>query len=642
MRWTWALAAGAAALTVAAGAQARGPATVDIAMTPTKGATVPLGAPFSLRAHLTSTEALSREVVFTVSAPDGSSVPFVSRIVVVPPGLGADVDVSLTPAQWWKTTGQYRVTASVGGETIGQPLQFDVTKPATTVPVFKDVSAALGVASTLPATTCGRWSSGAAWGDVNGDGKLDLYVTRMTEPAQLFVNQGTRFTEEALARGVAWAGIPLGASFADYDNDNDQDLVVVGDGLPRLFRNDGNGRFDDVSGPSGIGGDYMGMSASWADYDNDGFLDLYIANHSRCAPTSINRGAVTYNPDRLYHNNGNGTFTDVTGFLEHVPDLTEDGSTIGAGFVAAWFDMDGNGRQDIYLANDFLGQRPDRNHLWRNDGPNADGSWQFTDISVNSGTSFSMNSMGVGIGDYDRDLDLDLAISNWGSNRLLRNNGDATFTDVATAANVERKIQRTERRGVTWGPEFADFNLDGWEDLYVAAGYLVGYLTEADTPQRNELFVNDRKGAFYDLSTPSGADDDGQSRGAAIADYDRDGRLDIYVVNQGGTSRLFRNLTLKGTKKKPVHWLEVRAVGTRSNRDGCGTWLILTTANGKQLREIHCGSTSTNSGSDKVAHFAFGTVKKIQSLEIRWPSGTRQTLRNVKTDKLLTLFEPKA
>jgi hypothetical protein len=250
-----------------------------------------------------------------------------------------------------------------------------------------------------------------------------------------------------------------------------------------------------------------------------------------------------------------------------------------------------------------------------------------------------MNTMGVGIGDYNRDGRLDLALTNINANRLLRNNGDGTFTDVARAAGVARTYQQADQRGATWGATFGDLNLDGWEDLYVGAGYLwtlnVWYGARF-AAQPNEVYVNAHDGKFLDLSAPSGAADAGQSRGVAVADYNRDGRLDLYVVNQNGSPRLYENVTpFRGGR-----WLEVNTVGTVSNRDGCGARIVVTAGRAKLTREVLCGSTSVSSGSDKVVHFGLGRVKKA-SLRITWPSGTSQTYTKLELDRLVTLKEPK-
>jgi hypothetical protein len=247
-----------------------------------------------------------------------------------------------------------------------------------------------------------------------------------------------------------------------------------------------------------------------------------------------------------------------------------------------------------------------------------------------------MNSMGIGIGDFNRDGCLDLALSNIGPNKLLRNDCDGTFTEVGARARVARGQQQADQRSVTWGVSFGDFNLDGWEDLYFAAGALVNSdLSEA--PQRNELFVNDGPGSFLDLSAPSGAADPGQSRGVAVADFDRDGRLDMLVLDQDGTPHLYRNVTPRGGR----HWLEVDTVGTASNRDGCGARLVATPATGPPIvREVFCGSTSVASGSDRIAHFGLGGDAVLRKLEIDWPSGIRQVLGNVRADRVLQVREP--
>jgi hypothetical protein len=243
-----------------------------------------------------------------------------------------------------------------------------------------------------------------------------------------------------------------------------------------------------------------------------------------------------------------------------------------------------------------------------------------------------MNTMGVAVNDYNRDGFLDLALSNIEANRLLKNDRDGTFTDVATSAGVARPAQKVDQRSITWGVGSADFNLDGWEDLYFPAGSLTPV-----EPQPNELFVNNRHGGFLDLSAPSKTDDPGVSRGVAFADYNHDGRMDMYVLDLGGTPRLFENVT----PKKGSHWLEIDTVGTQSNRDGCGA-RVNTTAGGRPMtREVLCGSESLSSGNDPTVHLGLGSTTSLSRLTITWPSGTRQVLRNVKVDRRITVREPK-
>jgi enediyne biosynthesis protein E4 len=510
------------------------------------------------------------------------------------------------------------------------------------VPKFRNVTAQAGLTTTVPDAGCTTVVTGAAWGDVDGDGRLDLFLARLDQPTQLFRSLGGgRFAEQAEQRRAQVTGA-IGASFADYDNDGRADLYIVRIGSDVLLHNDGAG-FTDVTARAGIADEDLGSSASWGDFDDDGYLDLYVTNYVGCAKTPF-RGpfdeTFRYEPDRLYHNNRDGTFTNVSSILPCAAPPTDcaDG-TLGAGFQASWFDANGDGRPDLYLGNDYIGPNPDGNRLWLNRGRGADGRWHFDDASKTSGTAYKMATMGVGIGDYNRDLRFDIALSNVRFNVLFRNNGNGTFTDVASVLGVARRTnQRTDSIPITWAVAFYDFNGDGWEDLYFAAGNLNYQVREVNWPQPNQLFLNDRKGGFNDVSEASGAADPGESKGAAFADFDRDGRMDIFVVNQNGQPNLFRNVTPRGNR----HWLGVRPVGTRSNRDACGTRMVLTTRSGSMLREVFCGSISVASGHDPAVLFGLGQHKKVLKLAIVWPSGRRQVLRDLtKIDRYMTLVEPR-
>jgi membrane-associated phospholipid phosphatase len=245
-----------------------------------------------------------------------------------------------------------------------------------------------------------------------------------------------------------------------------------------------------------------------------------------------------------------------------------------------------------------------------------------------------MNTMGIGLGDYDRDLDLDMALSNIEATALLRNRGDGTFVDVAGRAGVGRPNQRVREKAITWGLAFGDLNLDGWEDLYVVGGSLAQ--ENHPEPQPNATFANVGHGRFADLSAVSGASDQGVGRGLSLADYDRDGRVDLYVVNQGGRPILYRNVTPRG----PRHWLEVDLMGTASNRDACGATLVATVGRVRLLRQVFCGSVGLGGGSDPVVHFGLGRAARVDTLRIEWPSGRVQTLRDVAADRLLEVVEP--
>jgi hypothetical protein len=609
---------------------------VRVRLTPTSSTQVPQGAPFTIEVTINNqgSEIAFVDAEFVLRPTGASSRPAAPRSVAfgewagnLAAGETVELHQRAISATWYPQTGGFAVVAILKGQPgPAARLDFDVLPSLVTPPVFQDVTAASGISVSVPRPDACRWTSGAAWGDIEGDGDLDLFVPGVGGPATLWVNDGTgHFTEEGAARGVAGDGrLGTGAVFVDYERDGDEDLYVPTNGSNYLYRNDGTGHFTDVAAQAGVTVGSQSFSASWGDYDSDGYPDLYVTVYQAC------RSRTTQTADHLFHNDGEGTFTDVT---DQLPPLR---STEGAGFEAAWFDYNGDGRQDLYLANDSLTEiLPSRNHLWRNDGPGAGGMWTFTDVSQSSRTNYEINSMGIGIADYDRDMDLDIAVSNIAGNVLARNNGDGTFTDVAAQARVARPFQDHTRNAITWGLAFADLNLDGWEDLYVNAGALTIL-----QPQANEVFVNaaDGSGTFYDLSAPSGAADPGASKGLSIADFDRDGRMDLAVVDQGGTLHLFRNVTPYDAR----HWLEIRLTGTTSNTDACGARLTFSAGGVSLLREVFCGSIGLSGGSDPTVHVGLDTAAQVDQVSIEWPSGRTQVLTNVPADQLLDVTEPAA
>lgn len=607
--------------------------SVEFKLVAVSDSPVPLGKPFAFKLVVTnegSDAALAGTRADLVDTATGERVTFLRWSDFVPADGRIVYRTSAISAQWFSDLGKFRIELSPDQATrVGPPLKFTVGRSPIAVPRFDDITQESGLTTTVGTFTCGDWSAGAAWADIDRDGDLDLFLPRREEPAKLWINSNGSFTDEAAPRGVAvLAGQGLGAVFADYDNDGDSDLYVNSHGADQLFRNDGRGFFEDVTVAAGLGDEGPSQSASWGDYDADGFVDLYVANHATCEPSGAGSSSYVNEPDHLYHNEGDGTFTDQTALL-HI-----EGSTRGAGFQAVWFDYDQDGDQDLYLANDFVGPRPEPNFLWRNDGQGPSG-WRFTNVSVNSGTGVSANSMGIGVGDYNRDLDLDISLSNIRAALLLRNEGEGTFTEQAEHAGVARTYQDAQREAITWGTFFADLNNDGWEDLFFAAGRLGRFALEN---QPDALFTNARNGTFLDHSAPAGTDDPAAGRGIAVADLDRDGFLDLYVVNQGGEPKLFRNVGRRG-----VHWLEIDTIGTTSNRDGCGARLVLK-LNPKTslLRQVFCGGTSLGSGSDSTVHFGLGRVDEPLKLVIEWPSGMRQVIRNPKVDRLIKVMEPSA
>ncbi|NIU17476.1 MAG: hypothetical protein GWN61_26440, partial [candidate division Zixibacteria bacterium] len=313
----------------------------------------------------------------------------------------------------------------------------DAAAAAEFVPVFQDVSGAAGISATH---TTELMIIGQAWGDVNQDGWPDLFVTDDEGPNTLYLNDGdSTFSVSPNNAQVAMPGmVGSGAVFGDYNNDDWPDLYVLNVGPNMLFMNNGGNGFVDVTSPAGVGDGNRGQTGAWGDYDKDGFLDLYVVNYNCTACPNGNR-------DTLYHNNGDGTFSDVTGALI-------DQVIRKPGFTGSFLDYDNDGDLDIYVVNDFR----TGNVLWRNDGPGCN-YWCFTDVSLSSGADTRVDGMGLAIGDYDIDGDLDLYFSHNGPAVLLQNQtsqGSPTFVDGSAAAGVNFAA-------IGWGTVFFDFDNDG-------------------------------------------------------------------------------------------------------------------------------------------------------------------------------------
>ncbi len=462
---------------------------------------------------------------------------------------------------------------------------------------FDDTTAAAGI---LAPRTGNERITGQAWGDYDGDGWLDLYLTDFGGPNRLYRNNGDgTFALSDLAPQVELPDADSGgAVFADYDNDGWPDLYVMAWGANTLFRNDGGLGFTDVTETARVGDTSNGKSASWGDYDNDGHLDLYIANWScvpRCGRPSVG------DKDRLYHNNGDGTFSDVTGLLSD--------QVFGAGFVASFVDYDNDDDLDIYLINDEF-VNPVGNALWRNDGPGCDG-WCFTDVSEESGADTMVMGMGLATADYDNDGDFDFYFSNVGPMTLLQNQGDGTFSDAAPAAAVDFPD------GIGWGAVFLDYNNDSFSDLYLA---LMG---ETDgSIGFNPLFHNNGDGTFRNLGEQSGAGDPGKTIGVATADYDQDGAVDLVIGNFDEGYKLFRNQL----GSSDGGWLALSLVGGGAvNRDAVGSKVWLTTSDGRILVQQVVNGSSLGAGNALELHFGLGDAS-VAELLVRWPDGTEQRL----------------
>lgn len=449
----------------------------------------------------------------------------------------------------------------------------------------------------------GDFGSGAAFVDYDNDGDLDLYVAMGPDEAnRLYRYDSDRmvYTEVAGALGCADSGSGKGVKFADYDNDGDQDLFVANyKGANRLYRNDDGRLFVDVTSEARLG--YVGQSygAAWGDYDNDGWLDLYVCDRNRSWS------------DLLYHNNGDGTFTNVTesANVKQVP-LTS--------CEAVWLDYDHDGDQDLYVSVDGFILA---NKLYRNNGNGA-----FTDVSEVSGAGVVLNAMGIAIGDYDNDGWEDLYITNSGGTEakhvMLRSTGNNRFEDVSAAMGVDSHLWG-------WGTEFLDHDNDGDLDLYVVH------------QRGGNIFYENVGDRFVDITDASGVGDRENSYGMATGDYNNDGRVDIFVVNRQGPSILYENTLGENS------WLKVRTIGrmgrvkqgvTASNRDGVGARVRVVAGTHDQFRVIRAGSSYLCLSSQEV-EFGFGSAKRAELVQVKWPSGIVDTLTDVALDQTITVCE---
>lgn len=470
---------------------------------------------------------------------------------------------------------------------------------------------------------------GQAWGDYNGDGFVDLFVTGNLDANVLYENNGDgTFSVSEFSEQVSLSdALSGGAVWVDYDNDGWQDLYVVNYGANTLFHNEAGNGFIDVTDVAGVGDAGKGTTATWGDYDNDSYLDLYVVNWS-CFPECGDPNKTAEHDaarDTLYHNNGDGTFTDVTDLLEY--DLL-----LGAGFTASFTDYDNDGDADIYVVNDqfknMLG-----NILWRNDGEGC-GGWCWVDASIDAGARIIIHGMGLAVGDYDNDLDLDFYFSDMVNGMaLLQNQGDGTFDNVARDAGV----RVGPSSAVGWGTVFFDYDNDGWLDLYLTTTEFVqfdivrgpeGMMFE----YRDFLFHNTQDGQFVDATPSEWLDDLAPSMGLAYADYDNDGWVDFVLGNWNEGYALYRNTGITDN-----NWLTVRLVGGGDiNRDAVGSRVYVTTDAGQTLlREVVCGS-SLGAGNDLALNFGLGQAS-IQEVRIEWSNGEQRILDNVDVNQMLTV-----
>ncbi len=488
--------------------------------------------------------------------------------------------------------------------------------------------------------------SGAAWIDIENDGDYDIYLVNgaggpeTTNALYLNLGDGT-FTPALKSCGALDDGEGMAVSVADYDNDGFSDMMVMNFGNFILFHNNGDGTFTNVteqSFPDGIDEIWYGGS-SWGDFDGDGNLDVYVAGYVDLSQNRGNAGLrfpMDFNgfANYLYHNNGDGTFTDIAKEAG-----VRDGFRKSMQILVADFNDDN--RPDILVGNDT-----DPNGLYLNNG---DGT--FKEFSGPSGLSSTDGSMGITWGDYNNDQMMDLYISNYtGEADLLLTMVDNTSSNDGKTRNAifmadfsSPIVQQKTWPLVGWGTGFIDLDNDADLDLFVAGGHLNG--VSGDNRDFNVLFENQGDGSFTDASESSGVLKPGKRihRATIFGDYDNDGRIDFYVVNNGEESYddasdrhgvLFHNDSPSGG-----HWLKIRLQGTTSNRDAFGTKLTLVAGGKTQIREHVSGEGYFSSNAQEV-HFGLGDSTIIDALTIVWPTGETQTLNDVEVDQTVNLVEP--
>ncbi len=487
---------------------------------------------------------------------------------------------------------------------------------------FVDVTIQAGIDAMHTAFWDGKGSDGylgvgQAWGDYDNDGWIDLYVTGNQAENVLYRNLGDgSFSPSALSSQVAMPdSLSGGAVWADFDNDGWRDLYVLARGENKLFRNlEGEG-FEDVTTSAGVGDDATGETATWGDYDNDGFLDLYVVNWT-CEPIC---DPIDFNDfqDVLYHNNGDGTFSDVS-------DLLVYDKLLGAGFTATFVDYDGDVDLDLYIINDEY-MNPIGNVLFRNDGSGC-GGWCWSDVSAETNADVVLSGMGIAVADYDNDADIDFYFSNMLNKfSLLRNDG-TVFDDQAEAAGIHFGWTDT----VGWGTGFFDFDNDGWKDIYLAAtGFIQRDLNVEPEgmhfPHPNYLFHNNQDGTFTDVWQG----EERPSMGFAYADYDNDGAVDFVVSNWNEGFQLFHNQISPGR-----NWFTVDLRGGNGiNLDAVGSKVVVTTNDGLQQLQVVTAGGSLGAGNDMRLHFGLGSWA-IESVAITWPNGEQMTYENVDANQI--------
>ncbi|MBZ5498668.1 MAG: CRTAC1 family protein [Acidobacteriia bacterium] len=522
-------------------------------------------------------------------------------------------------------------------------------KPAP--PVFTDVTKQAGISfkhclgddeisSIVEAT-----GSGCAFLDFDGDGLMDIYAVngRYLEgisdpdsrfksartPSRLYRNKGDGTFEDVTEKaGVGASGYGMGVAVGDFDNDGHPDIYVTNFGKNILYHNNGNSTFTDVTEKAGVACGQWSVGAIWIDYDKDGYLDLFVGNYLEFDSkyrlfyeAEVYPGPLSY-PGQLsvlYHNNHDGTFTDVSAKAG----INKKGRAMGV--LSADYDEDG--WPDIFVANDAM-----QNYMYHNNGNGT-----FTEVGIECGAAFgqhgnAVSSMGGDFADFDGDGKLDLVVPAMNYIGIFRNLGRGLFEEISVSTGVAR----VSAQFWSWGGDFMDFDNDGWPDLLIANGD--GHRLSEKQEQllmRNVAGPNGQR-VFVDVSRSVGPYFDTRSvaRGLATGDCDNDGDLDFFVLNIDQPSVLLRN---DGGNRN--NWLTLQLIGTKSNRDGVGARVIVRSGDFTQVAE-KMSASSYLSQNDPRLHFGLGQRTMVDEVTIQWPSGKTQKLKEVKANQFLKVIEP--
>src|SRR5437016_3747966 len=534
----------------------------------------------------------------------------------------------------------------------GSP-EIETQAPKPSAPIqFVDITAAAGINWSIKTLVPGpkylieTMGGGGGFIDYNGDSLLDIYLVCYSQNPQpdgdsmlrdvLYRNNGDgTFTDVTQSAGISNSMRGMGLTVGDYNNDGWPDIYITGFGASKLYRNNGNGKFSDVTARAGVNNDLWGSSAAFFDYDNDGYLDLYVCNYltydEKNLPCTLYDGKpycsianFKGSSARLFHNNGNETFTEVS-------QKARIANPKGKGLGVVALDYDNDGRIDIFQANDAAA-----NFLYHNDGNGI-----FSEVALAAGVAFdpdgnARGGMGVDAEDLDSDGYLEIFVANFSdqTNALFHNDKDGLFTEITNGVGLG--AISVPMSG--FGSRFFDYNNDGLVDLFVLNGHpfepinkIFSRVTYAEPPF---LFENTGRG-FREVAAEHGAalKKFYSGRGLAVADFDNDGDSDLLLINVGEPPVLLRN---DGANRN--HWLGIALTGTTSNRDGVGA-KITVTAGGRRRTKQRLGGTSYCSASDPRLLFGLGSTTLIDEVEVRWPSGQISTLKNVSANQYLAIKE---